>query len=86
MCLLLLLFFLLPMNKLFKGRDTMAVPALEEFLKFLPVKWLCRSIMTKCLLWLLGIRKVLLIPRCLTVKTIKGRRWSQMVLPQKLLN
>jgi hypothetical protein len=74
MCLLLLLFFLLPLNKLFKGRDTMAVPALEELLKFPLVKWLCRSSTTKCLLWLLGIKKVLLIPRCLTVKTIKGRR------------
>jgi hypothetical protein len=86
MCLLLLQFFLLPMNKLIKGRDTMAVPALEELLKFLLVKWLCRSITIKCLLWLLGIKRVLLIPRCLMVKTIKGRRWSQMVLPQKLLN
>jgi hypothetical protein len=84
--LLLLLFLLLPPNKLFKGRHTTAVPALEELFKLKVAKWLCRRIMTKCFLGLLGAEKLLIISRCLSVKTIKGRGWSQLVLPQKLLN
>ncbi len=67
----MLLFFLLPTNKLFKGRDIMAVPALEELLKFPLVKSSCRSMTTKCLLWLLGIKSVFLIPRGLMVKREK---------------
>lgn len=81
-----MLFLLLPPDKFFKGRDTVAVSAWEELFKFPLCNWLCRRITTKYLLGLPGVKKVLIISRCLTVETIKRRRWSQLVLPQKLFN